>query len=455
MVKNYVNEYIFSNLIDIEEKIAIINKNTLYSYEWLFENIKNCENYLELGKIQRGDVVALCGDFTPNSISLLLALINKSCIIVPLSNSSQIDITNYIHIASVHFIIDIAEDDSYTIKNISHRILNEYYETIIKRETPGLVLFSSGTSGKPKAAVHDFSKLLEKFKAKRSALRTLNFLMFDHWGGLNTLFHILSNGGTVIATIDRTPKNICKLIQDYQIELLPASPTFLNLLILSSAYENYNLESLKIISYGTEPMLLSTLGRLKKIFPEVKFRQTYGLIELGVLRSQSKNDESLWVKIGGEGYKLRVVDGLLEIKAESAMLGYLNAPSPFTEDGWFKTGDAVEVEGEYYKILGRKSELLNIGGEKVYPQEIESVILEVENVTDVIVYGEKNSITGNTICAKVKLIVQEDRKELIKKIKNHCSEKLARYKVPSKIIISENNFHSERFKKNRNGQHEQ
>lgn len=71
------------------------------------------------------------------------------------------------------------------------------------------------------------------------------------------------------------------------------------------------------------------------------------------------------------------------------MLGYLNAPSPFTDDGWFITGDSVEVNGEYLKILGRKSELINVGGEKVYPQEVENIILELGNVREVTVYGEK------------------------------------------------------------------
>ena len=79
-----------------------------------------------------------------------------------------------------------------------------------------------------------------------------------------------------------------------------------------------------------------------------------------------KNSNSLWVKVGGEDYKTRVVNGLLEIKAKASMLGYLNAKSPFTKDGWFKTGDKVKVNGEYIKILGRESEIINVGGEKVY-----------------------------------------------------------------------------------------
>ena len=95
---------------------------------------------------------------------------------------------------------------------------NYYYKVIREREHPGLVLFTSGTSGDPKAAVHDFFALLEKFKFRSRSLRTLNFLLFDHWGGLNTMFHILSNGGVVIATKNRDPVIICELIEKYKEE---------------------------------------------------------------------------------------------------------------------------------------------------------------------------------------------------------------------------------------------
>ena len=140
----------------------------------------------------------------------------------------------------------------------------------------------------------------------------------------------------------------------------------------------------------------TTLQKLNQIFPKVKLLQTYGLIELGVLNSKSESKDSLWVKVGGEGYNTRVVDGILQIKAESAMLGYLNAESPFTDDGWFVTGDQVLQKDDYIKILGRKSEIINVGGEKVYPQEVENIILQADYVSEVIVYGEK-TLVGNIV----------------------------------------------------------
>lgn len=429
-------------------KEAIIWNDLSFTYEWLNNRVRFFKEKLQEGKVLAASVVELKGDFTPESIALLLALISNRCIIVPLTKSVKNEEKLRV-IAGVEYVFTIDENDSYSVEYIGICEKNELYKEIEKRNHPGLVLFSSGTSGEPKCAVHDFSKLLMKFHEKKKALRTLNFLMFDHWGGLNTMFHILSNGGVVISTTLRTPENICRLIEKNKIELLPASPTFLNLLLLSEIYAKYDLSSLSMISYGTEPMLPSTLQKLKSIFPNVKLLQTYGLIELGVLKSKSKSDDSLWVKLGGDGYELRVVDGLLEIKAESAMLGYLNAPSPFTEDGWFKTGDSVLVEGEYFKILGRKSELINVGGEKVYPTEIENVINQLDNVAEVMVYGESNPITGKIIVAKVRLIEEEDKKTFINRLKEHCKSKLENFKVPVKVLVNNEVQYGDRLKKTR------
>jgi acyl-CoA synthetase (AMP-forming)/AMP-acid ligase II len=220
-------------------------------------------------------------------------------------------------------------------------------------------------------------------------------------------------------------------------------------MLLSESYRRHDLGSLQTITYGTEPMSDTVLKRLHKLFPHVTLRQTYGLSEVGILRSQSTSSDSLWIRIGGEGYETRIVDSILEIKAQSAMLGYLNAPTPFTADGWFSTGDAVEVNGEYLRILGRKSEQINVGGEKVYPTEIENVILELPSVADVTVYGEKNAITGEIVCANVTPVREagDPKREFVAEIKQHCRTRLQRYKVPVKINIVDDSSYSNRFKK--------
>jgi acyl-coenzyme A synthetase/AMP-(fatty) acid ligase len=316
---------------------------------------------------------------------------------------------------------------------------------------PGLILFTSGSTGEPKGVVHDFSRLLQKFRARRPAMRTLNFLLFDHWGGLNTLLHCLSNASPVVLPEQRTPESICRLLEDHRVELLPTSPTFLNLLLLSKAFQGRDLSALRIISYGSEPMPSTTLAGLRAAFPDVELRQTYGLIELGVLRAKSLSSDSLWVKVGGDGYDVRVVDGILQIKAESALLGYLNAPSPMTEDGYFITGDRVELNGDYFRFLGRDSELINVGGQKVFPAEVESVLLECDLVEDAVVYGERHPVTGKIVCADIQLHGAADEAEARRTIKRFCAERLDAFKVPVKLRFVAGGLHSTRLKRMRTG----
>jgi acyl-coenzyme A synthetase/AMP-(fatty) acid ligase len=318
---------------------------------------------------------------------------------------------------------------------------------------PGLVLFSSGSTGKSKAAVHDLSLLLEKFKTSRRSQRAITFLLYDHIGGVNTMLYTLSNAGCMVTVADRSPDTVLAAVEKFRVDLLPTSPTFLNLILLGQAWQRHDLSSLRTVTYGTEPMPESTLKRLHELFPRIALQQTYGLSEVGILRSKSQASDSLWMKIGGEGFETRVIDGILQIKAQSAMLGYLNAPSPFTADGWFVTGDAVEVAGEFIRILGRKSEMINVGGEKVYPAEVESVLLQMAGVTDASVVGEPNPITGNVVVARVNLAQPEELPAFRKRMRAFCRGLLAPFKIPARVEIVATEQYSARFKKMRRSQH--
>jgi long-chain acyl-CoA synthetase len=405
-----------------------------------------CEILAAYG-VAKGDVVSIEGDFTPASISLLLALITNDTIIVPLTRAGDVRRAEHLTLAHAQWLIQIDSLEMPTISRVGGVGRHALLESLKEAGAPGLVLFTSGSSGRPKAAVHNFERLLRKFRTRRPALRTLNFLLFDHWGGLNTLFHALAAGATVVAVEDRTPDAVCRLIERHKVQLLPTSPTFLNLLLLSGAHVRHDLSSLKVVSYGSEPMPKTTLERVADALPDVKLLQTYGLIELGVLRSRSRDNRSLWVKVGGEGYDVRVRDGLLEVKAESAMLGYLNAESPFTADGWFKTGDAVEQDGEWLRILGRKSELINVGGEKVFPTEVENVIQEMENVAEVTVFAEPNLVLGQIVAARVRLVEPEDVEGFRERLKRHCRGRLKKFMIPMRVTLGGEALFGERFKK--------
>lgn len=432
---------------DNQEKEAIIWKDQIYHYKWLLNRIEYWKEQIVNNNIPPGTVTIIEADFSPNAIALFLALIDHRCVIVPLTTSVEVNKSEFIEIAQGEISFFLDENDNVQINKLPYSADHEYYQQLRNDNHPGLVLFSSGSTGKSKAAIHDLTGILEKFKVSRHSLRSIIFLLYDHIGGVNTMLYILSNAGCIITVQNRTPDEVLNAVEKYEIELLPTSPTFINLILLSEAYKIYDISSLKTVTYGTEPMPESTLLRFHKLFPAIRMLQTYGLSEIGILRSKSKSSNSLWVKVGGEGFETRIIDGILQIRAKSAMLGYLNAPSPFTEDGWFNTGDSVEEDGEYIKILGRKSEIINVGGEKVYPAEVESVIQELEGVEEVTVYGEKNLITGNIVCAKIRISTKEDKKPFKLRLKKHCQQKLQNYKVPLKIRIDEERQYSNRFKK--------
>tara|TARA_B100000767_G_C19615445_1_gene471705 strand:- start:495 stop:896 length:402 start_codon:yes stop_codon:yes gene_type:complete len=130
------------------------------------------------------------------------------------------------------------------------------------------------------------------------------------------------------------------------------------------------------------------------------------------------------------------------------MIGYLNYSSPFTNDGWMNTGDRVIVNGEYITILGRESELINVGGEKVFPIEVENILKEYENVSDAVVYAKENRILGHIVAADIMPINKVDEEnDFILSIKRYCTERLENYKVPIKINIVNRIELSDRYKK--------
>jgi acyl-coenzyme A synthetase/AMP-(fatty) acid ligase len=176
-----------------------------------------------------------------------------------------------------------------------------------------------------------------------------------------------------------------------------------------------------------------TLALLNERFPGCRISQKYGTTETGSPRSTSRANDSLWLKLGGDGMETKVVDGVLHLRSESTILGYLNAPSPVDADGWYCTGDLVDVDGEWIRFRGRSSVQINVGGEKVSPSAVEHVLLELDFVREAVVAGESNPIMGQVVAAKVVLIGDLDERDAVRRIRVHCRSRLAPHMVPVKI----------------------
>jgi long-chain acyl-CoA synthetase len=426
---------------------AIIWRDRTYTYADVLDWYGRWLEDFRGNGVESGASVAVVGDYSPASITCLLALIALRCILVPLSLDSRDQHREFFRIAEIDCRVEIDPEDQTGISPASERRDHPLLAQLRAAGEPGLILFSSGSTGKPKAILHSLARLLQKFREPRRRFRTISFLLFDHIGGVNTLFYTLANLGTVIIPTNRSVQKVCEAIQDHRAELLPTSPSFLNLLLLSDAHRNYDLSSLKLITYGTEVMPERTLQMAVQAFPNATFQQTYGLSELGILRSKSESNESLFVKIGGEDFETKVVDGTLRIRAKSSMLGYLNALSPFDSEGWFDTGDAAIHEGDYYRILGRNSEVINVGGQKVFPAEVEKVIAELSGVLDVTVRGEPHLLLGQVVEAIVQMEEPVPAIEMKKRITEHCKGRLQPFMVPAKVRVVRDSQVNYRFKK--------
>lgn len=453
--------FLLERFRDNTDKIAIIDDGKSYTYGELLEGILDLSSTTLKGI--KNKVVAIIGGYSFYNIALFLALYENKNIIVPLVECNEAALKE--SMADIKISAGILEFPKLEFPNSKFHKLEfpnlefpnlEFLETndkkhaiienLFRQNHAGLVLFSSGSTGKPKAMIHDLDTLISSFEAKKPRkLNMLLFLLFDHIGGINTLLNILATLSTAIIPKERNSDEICALIQKYKITILPSSPTFLNLILMSNAQQKYDLSSLKMITYGTEAMSESLLARLKTALPKVRFLQTFGTSETGILNTSSKSSNSTFMKLDGAEYK--IVNGELWIKSKTQILGYLNADMSAFKDGWFKTGDLVLRDAEYLKIVGRLKELINIGGKKALPSEIESVIMELENIADCVVYGEKNAITGQSVSCDVVLKNTMAKDELKKLIRSACASKLERYKIPSKINVVEKIAFTNRFKK--------
>lgn len=419
-----------------------------YSYTEFNKKILFWRNELQSLKIGKGFVCAVDGDYSPSTGALFFAMMLEKVIMVPFTEAVKRERQGLMEIAGCEGLITFASDDSWTYERISGLAPNDLVVKFQKLDRPGLIVFSSGSTGKPKGILQDCENVMKKFVKPRPAWRTILFLMMDHFGGFNTFLSAFAYGGVAICLPSRSPEAICESIQNAKATLLPTTPTFLNLLFASGSYRMYDLSSVAMITYGTEVMSESTLKKIKDVFPNAQLKQTYGLSELGVLRSKSESNDSVWVRVGGDGFEVKVIENILWVRSSANMVGYLNAPQPFDEDGWMCTGDEVEVRGEYLRIIGRKSEMINVGGQKVFPAEVESVLLEDANIKEATVYGVPHPIMGKIVMAQISLHQIEELGALTARLKKHCMTKIAKFKIPVKfVLVEQEDQRSERFKK--------
>ncbi len=421
--------------------------DTIVTYRQLADAVDDFRRQCEDASIGCGSVVGFPARFEIESIALFFALAQLSAIAVPLPPESEhrlallLDLASATHAFTQHGSLTALDSrrDASTVP---------LYQSLAAKRRPGLLLFTSGTTDEPKAALHDIELLCQRYTSPRPAKRILGFMQMDHIGGVNTMLYTLAHGGTLVSPQSQKPHDVAAAVEANGVEVMPVSPTFLNLMLLSGALQQHDLSSLERITYGSEAMPASVLDRISQTLPGVEMLQTYGTTELGILKSKSKENSSLWMKIGGEGFDTKIVDGRLWIRAATAMVGYLNAPAPQVDaDGFMDTGDEVECRGEWIRVLGRLDEVINVGGQKVAPVEVESVLLEMPGVQDAAVRPLAHPLTGQVVAARVRLTHGESLREFKTRMRRHCHQRLPPHAIPVKLELADAPLVTDRFKR--------
>lgn len=307
----------------------------------------------------------------------------------------------------------------------------------------GIVLQTSGVTGKPKVVLHRFHQIAEKYMNLRHPFKSIFIFSPEHISGIETTLSILAPGGCMYFPADRSPDTVTRAIREEGIDLMSCTPTFLSLILMQ---QETIPSSLKYINFGAERMSEGLLRDLKKSWPLVEFRQAFGTTETTNIRTWSDAD-SLHFKPGVKEVDYKIENGKLYIKTPESFVKIISGPAVVT-DGWYETGDFVqENESGYLEITSRNNALIQVGGEKIAPAEVEKIIGSVSGVWQVKVYGQPHILTGQMLCAEVLGEPGKDRSELKAAIRKACRSALPDYKIPQKIIMIKQPTFNRRMKR--------
>ena len=392
----------------------------------------------ETAGVAPGEIVVSPGDSTFDALAWLFGAAASGAIVAPLRWERLGEFYPWKEFIEIGWrvwegqIVRVSEGRT---SALAARLLGE----LRLRHQPGLILATGGTTGIPKLVLHDLSALLATVQVKNSPPRRMLPLMgFDHIGGLDMAWRALAGQQVVVAPpTEINPTTVAEAIARHRVEVLPATPSFLNLLLLAGVHRTHDLSSLRVVPYGAEPMPAGLLVRLRTALPGVEFVQRFGTSETGALPVRDEG-KGLVLRGSQNGFSWKIVEGELWVQSPARALGYLSGDnSRFETDGWFRTGDIAEpLPDGSIRVLGRREELINVGGEKVLPGEVENVLMAHHLVADCRVGPEYSAVLGQVVAAEIVWSGPETDAVAVKRVLHaYAAGVLARHKLPAVVRL--------------------
>ena len=354
-----------------------------------------------------------CNSFYEIFLHLIASLVSGSEIVLLDSDFTDDEVIKLVGDSS------LLSNSTLVVDNLT--IDNFYQKIYAGASTWRISLFTSGTTGLPKKVTHTFQSLTRFLKVSAKHKESVWGFAYNptHIAGLQVFFQALMNQNTIVRLSGLDREQLFSEIENNQITNISATPTFYRLLLPAKG----SYISLLRITSGGEKFDEHTVSQLASMFPNARITNVYASTEAGTLFASSGNDFTIKSEFR---HLIKTVDN--ELFLHHSLMG--DSSSIVLVDGWYPTGDLITVVSEepfIFNFTSRKNEMINVGGYKVNPSEVEDAIRLYSGVKDVCVYSKANRILGNIVCCDI-VTTGETLSE--KQIREFLQEKLQEFKIP-------------------------
>lgn len=325
-------------------------------------------------------------------------------------------------------LVGVAE--KHTVPEGGSRGLQQRLRVALESSTARFTLYTSGSTGLPKAVAHSLAGLSRALRLGAGHERDVWGFAYNptHIAGLQVMLQALFNGNPMVNLFGLPREEALGRMREHGVTHISATPSFYRLLFPADR----PLTEVRSVTLGGERSDAALLSRLRGLFPQARLRNIYASTEAGTLLSADGEVFEIPERLRS---MVRVSEGRLEV--HQALLGDFPGRSAVT-DGWYATGDVVEVVSEApvkFRIVGRDRNWINVGGLKVNPSEVEAILEQHPAVREARVFGQPNSVLGQLVCAEI-VLTGEEYGEC--ELRAYLGSRLQAFKVPRVVrVVSE------------------